>query len=69
MAEPPFAGATPLYLGDDLTDEYGFRAAQALGGHGVIVGPRRPTAAAYALPDVPAVTAWLGAALDQSYRS
>ena len=53
MAEPPFAGFTPVYLGDDLTDEDGFRArAQALGGFGVIVGGRRPTAARFALADV-----------------
>ncbi len=68
MAEPPFAGAAPIYLGDDLTDEHAFRAVHALGGQAVIVGPRRPTSAAYALPDVPAVTAWLMSALDDAYR-
>jgi trehalose 6-phosphate phosphatase len=65
MREPPFAGATPLYIGDDLTDEHAFHAAQALGGHGVVVGPRRPTAAAFALQDVPAVVTWLQEALDR----
>ncbi|HUZ14121.1 MAG TPA: trehalose-phosphatase [Caulobacteraceae bacterium] len=59
MAEPPFAGATPVFLGDDLTDEDGFAAAQRLGGYGVVVGPRRPTAARYALDDVTATLAWL----------
>jgi trehalose-phosphatase len=38
MAEPPFAGARPVFVGDDLTDEHGFAAAVALGGHGVLVG-------------------------------
>jgi trehalose 6-phosphate phosphatase len=66
MAEAPFAGRTPIYLGDDLTDEDGFRAANALGGFGVVVGPRRPTAASYALADVEAARAWLTAALDAS---
>jgi trehalose 6-phosphate phosphatase len=60
MREAPFAGATPIFIGDDLTDEDGFRAARKLGGFGVIVGPRRPTDALYALADVAAAQAWLG---------
>lgn len=59
MAESPFKGSTPVMLGDDLTDEDGFRAAEALGGFGVLVGPPRRTAARYGLPDVDAVLAWL----------
>jgi trehalose 6-phosphate phosphatase len=61
MAEPPFEGAVPVMLGDDLTDEDGFRAAAALGGFGVLVGPPRQTTARYGLPDVDAVLAWLDA--------
>lgn len=61
MAEPPFGGAVPVMLGDDLTDEDGFRAAAALGGFGVLVGPPRNTAARFGLPDVDAVLAWLDA--------
>ena len=61
MQEAPFAGAVPVMLGDDLTDEDGFRAAEALGGFGVLVGPVRETAARYGLPDVAAVLAWLNA--------
>ena len=61
MAEPPFAGALPVMLGDDLTDEAGFRAAEALGGFGVLVGPHRATFARYGLRDVPAVMDWLEA--------
>lgn len=64
MAEPPFAGFRPVFLGDDLTDEHGFAAASALGGFGVVVGPRRPTAALYALADVGAVQDWLRGALE-----
>jgi trehalose 6-phosphate phosphatase len=61
MAEPPFAGHTPIYIGDDLTDEYAFEAARASGGYGVLVGPERATAARYRLVDVDAVLNWLEA--------
>jgi trehalose 6-phosphate phosphatase len=59
MQEPPFEGAVPVMLGDDLTDEHGFEAAAALGGFGVLVGPPRATAATFGLPDVAAVLDWL----------
>jgi trehalose 6-phosphate phosphatase len=59
MAEAPFAGAMPVFLGDDLTDEHGFAAARDLGGFGVVVGPRRPTLADFALEDVATAREWL----------
>ena len=59
MREWPFHGHTPVFIGDDLTDEAGFRAAQDLGGYGIIVGARRPTAATSALADVDAALTWL----------
>jgi trehalose 6-phosphate phosphatase len=62
MTEPGFAGARPLFVGDDLTDEHGFEAAAALGGAGILVGPARKTAARYRLPSVAALAGWLGAA-------
>lgn len=37
MACPPFAGRSPVYLGDDVTDEDGRRAARVLGGLGLDV--------------------------------
>lgn len=61
MQEAPFAGAVPVMLGDDLTDEDGFIAAAELGGFGVLVGEARPTAARHGLADVPAVLDWLDA--------
>ena len=64
MREPPFQGAAPVMLGDDVTDEDGFRAAAALGGYGVLVGPERPTAARYRLEDVDAVLTWLEAVVE-----
>lgn len=59
MAEPPFTGAVPVMLGDDLTDEHAFVAAEGLGGFGILVGPARATAARYGLADVAAVLDWL----------
>jgi trehalose 6-phosphate phosphatase len=62
MTEPDFAGARPVFVGDDLTDEHGFTAAVALGGVGVLVGAERLTAAIYRLASVAAVAEWLGEA-------
>lgn len=59
MGEPAFRGRVPVFVGDDLTDEFGFAAANRLGGWSVLVGTRRPTAARYALPDIAAAHAWL----------
>jgi trehalose 6-phosphate phosphatase len=62
MGEPPFAGARPVFVGDDLTDEDAFLAAASLGGEGVLVGPARPSAARWRLESVAEVTSWLEAA-------
>ncbi len=61
LREAPFAGATPIFVGDDLTDEDGFGAAERLGGFGVLVGTPRPTHASFNLADTEAVFAWLDA--------
>jgi len=37
MARPPFLGRTPLFIGDDVTDEDAIQAARALGGLGLRV--------------------------------
>lgn len=55
-----FAGRLPVFIGDDTTDEDGFRAAAAAGGFGIKVGPGS-SEAAHRLPDVGAVHAWLAA--------
>ena len=62
MAEAPFVGAVPVFVGDDLTDEDGFEAARKLGGFGVLVGAHRRTAASIQLENVEAVLDWLAAA-------
>lgn len=58
LAEPPFAGRRPVFLGDDATDEDGFAVVAAAGGHPVKIGPG-PTRAAWRLPDTAAALAWL----------
>jgi trehalose 6-phosphate phosphatase len=40
LREAPFAGRTPVVLGDDLTDQAGFRLAEGLGGISIAVGHR-----------------------------
>lgn len=58
MAESPFAGRLPVFVGDDLTDEHGFATVERLGGWTIKVGAGR-TAARFRLPDVAAVSRWL----------
>ncbi len=58
MAEPPFRGQVPVFLGDDLTDEAGFAVVNALGGHSIKVG-EGPTQARERLASVTAVGEWL----------
>lgn len=60
MGTAPFAGARPVFLGDDVTDEDGFAAARDLGGLAIAVGPRPAAQADYALADPAAVHQWLG---------
>lgn len=62
LAEPPFLGHRAVFIGDDATDENGFAAVNRRGGLAVRVGrPDEETVAAYCLPSVAAVLAWLGA--------
>jgi trehalose 6-phosphate phosphatase len=64
MRDAPFAGRTPVFLGDDVTDEFGFRVINRLGGHSVKIGPGE-TAARWRLADPAAAKAWLGAWMDK----
>lgn len=58
MAETPFAGRLPVFVGDDLTDEHGFATVQQMGGWTIKVGTGR-TNARYRLANVTAVVRWL----------
>ncbi|KEA51509.1 trehalose phosphatase [Mangrovibacter sp. MFB070] len=58
MAEPPFSGRIPVFLGDDLTDEAGFDAVNQYHGVSIKVG-QEATCARWRLEDVPAVWSWL----------
>jgi trehalose 6-phosphate phosphatase len=61
MAEPPFAGRIPVFIGDDVTDEEGMAEAEAQGGHGLHV--------ARAFGGTPAeVRAWLARMADRLER-
>lgn len=62
LAEPPFNRRRPVYIGDDLNDEYGFAAVNGIDGISIKVGTGR-TCASYRLPDVAAVRRWLAGAL------
>lgn len=68
MRAPPFHGARPLFVGDDVTDEDAFGVMEDLGGHGVLVGPPRVTAAKRRVDDVAAVMDWLEASLGARAR-
>jgi trehalose 6-phosphate phosphatase len=59
MSATPFHGRTPVYVGDDQSDEDGFRVVNQLGGISIRVGLVSHTNARYFLPDVAAVSKWL----------
>jgi trehalose 6-phosphate phosphatase len=63
MAQSPFKSRRPIFVGDDITDEPGFAAARELGGHGILVGAPRTTAADFRLPCPADLRDWLAEAV------
>jgi trehalose 6-phosphate phosphatase len=68
MKEPPFTGRRPVFIGDDLTDQGGFRVVEGQGGVSIAVGDR--VRGQYRVDDSAAVRRWLQgiAALQDSQR-
>lgn len=67
MQEPPFAGRMPVFVGDDLTDEAGFLAVNAMRGISVKVG-EGSSRARYRLGQVADVHRWLEQLLHKESR-
>nr|WP_298146265.1 trehalose-phosphatase [uncultured Pseudomonas sp.] len=63
MNEAPFSERLPVFLGDDLTDESGFAAVNAMGGLSIKVGEGQSVAQAR-LASVSDVGTWLAAVLE-----
>ena len=68
MQLPPFAGRHPVFAGDDVTDEAGFAAVQALGGIAIKVGSGA-TLAGYRCSNPTAVRHWLATHLTHLSRT
>ena len=62
MQNEPFKDRLPVFIGDDLTDEFGFDTVNELGGWSIHVGNEtQTTSARMGLADVAAVGGWLAA--------
>ena len=68
MKEPPFSGRKPVFVGDDLTDQDGFKTVEDHGGISIAVGDR--VRGQYRMENAAAVRVWLEgiAALHDSHR-
>jgi trehalose 6-phosphate phosphatase len=67
MAQAPFAGRVPVFVGDDHTDESGFATVNKLGGHSIRVGDESESEARFSLGSAAAVREWV-AGLVRYYR-
>ena len=73
MGEAPFLGRTPVFCGDDITDEDGFGVVNACGGVSIRVGTDSATRAAAQVDTVGELLDWLtrvaGAARAKPWRA
>jgi trehalose 6-phosphate phosphatase len=69
MAVAPFAGRVPVFIGDDRTDEDGFAAVAARGGHTIQVGARGNSIARWHVQTPQELRAWLERSLATLERS
>ena len=67
MAEAPFKGRTPVFFGDDLTDEAGFRVVNQAQGMSVKVGSGE-TIAGWRLENVASVWQWISDVANQQQQ-
>jgi trehalose 6-phosphate phosphatase len=69
MHEPPFSGRKPVFVGDDLTDQDGFRTVEDQGGISIAVGDR--VHGQFRLENPKAVRGWLEgiSAMHDSHRA
>jgi len=65
MARKPFAGRTPIYIGDDVSDEMGFAEVLRRGGHAIRVGDAAASLAPLRLQTPEAVRVWLAEICEQ----
>ncbi|WMT86053.1 trehalose-phosphatase [Pelagibacterium sp. 26DY04] len=68
MQVKPFAGRTPVFIGDDVTDEDGFAAADRLGGFGIRIGEGE-TRARFTLPDIAHLFTYFDALIERERNS
>jgi trehalose 6-phosphate phosphatase len=59
MLEAPFLGRTPVFIGDDVTDEDAFAVVNAMNGISIKVGAAEATIAKHRLGGVSEVLRWL----------
>jgi trehalose 6-phosphate phosphatase len=59
LEKPPFTGREPVFIGDDVTDEDGFRVVNEIGGLSIRVGDITDSEARFRLADVDDVQSWL----------